>query len=303
MDDTSAQKHKCGYVSIVGLPNAGKSTLVNRFFNEKISIVTAKPQTTRSNLTCILTSDTSQVIFVDTPGILKPKYKMQEVMASSVANAVRDADLLLVIYDVTTYKGNFHRRLVAFAESISRENVVVVLNKIDLLKKNKLLAIMSRMAELFPDAELFPVSALQGDGTDGLLDVIVEKLPEGPPLYPDDIISDEPERFFVSEMIRESIFQVMEQEIPYSTAVMVESFEEKEQGVSILATILIEKKSQKPIIIGKGGMMMKKIGTAARLRIEVFLGRKVYLELFVKIRDDWRNKESVLRELGMIKQK
>ena len=293
--------YKCGFVAIAGLPNAGKSTLMNHYLHEKISIVTPKPQTTRANVTCILSTDDYQVIFIDTPGILTPKYRMQEVMTSFISNAVSESDVILMLIDASEFKGSFPQSLVQFAQKTDIKKIIFGLNKIDLIKKVKLLDIIGKTSELFPGSEIVPVSALDGDGTDELLSVILDKLPEGPCLYPGDVISTEPERFFVAELIREAVFLTMEREIPYSSAVIIDSFDEKKSKVVIYASILVEKKSQKPIIIGKHGASIKKIGTMARIGIEEFLGREVYLDLHVKIRTDWRKKDYHLREIGLIR--
>lgn len=305
-------KHICGFAAIVGLPNAGKSTLVNRYIKEKVSIVTPKPQTTRTNVTSILSSDNYQVIFLDTPGMLKPRYKMQEVMASFISHAINEADVILLIIDVSQFtlkQGQgleHHPAIVSFASDVrgrgfKSKTLTVALNKIDLVKKSHLLPLIQKTTELFPGVDIIPVSALNGDGTDELFSVILKKLPEGPKLYPDDIISSEPERFFVAELIREAIFLTMDKEIPYSSAVIIDQFEEKEPKNIIHASILIEKKSHKPIIIGKKGATIKEIGTKARLGIEEFLGRKVYLDLHVKVRKNWRKKDVFLRETGLLR--
>ncbi len=297
-----AATHKSGFVAVVGLPNAGKSTLVNRFLREKISIVSPKPQTTRANLTCIFSGDDYQVIFVDTPGILRPRYRMQEVMASFVTAAVQESDLILVIFDAERYAGSFPQPLAQFAEEVKSKDVVVALNKIDLIpRKEVLLEIMQRTHELFHGAEVVPISAAKGDGTDELFRIVLNHLPEGPKYFPEDMISSESERFFAAELVREAIFLTMEEEVPYSTAVIIEGFEEKESHVVITASIMVEKDSQKPILIGKKGATIKDIGTKARLAIEEFLGVKVYLDLHVKVRKDWRRKDVFLREIGLIK--
>ena len=294
-------RHMCGFVAIVGLPNAGKSTLVNRYLKEKISIVTPKPQTTRTNVTSILSAENYQVIFIDTPGILKPRYKMQEVMASFITKAVDEADVILLMIDVSTFRDAHHPSIVEFAKKNKGNRVIVALNKIDLIAKRKLLPIIDSASELFPGVEIVPVSASEGDGADELFGVILGKLPESPKLYPDDIISNEPERFFAAELIREAVFLTMEQEIPYATAVVIEQFEDKTDRAVIHASILVEKTSQKPILIGKGGATIKEIGTKSRLAIEEFLGRKVFLDLHVKIRKDWRKKDVFLREAGLLR--
>lgn len=293
--------HKSGYVAVVGLPNAGKSTLINRFLREKVSIVSPKPQTTRVSLSCILSTDEYQVIFVDTPGILKPRYRMQEVMVSFVSSAVSDADLVLVIIDAARYDGDLPAQLAQFAGTVKDRNVVVALNKIDLMRKEDLLDIIRCVDEVFHHAEIVPVSAVNGDGTDELFSVILRRIPPGPGFFPDDIISNESERFFASELIREAVFVTMKQEIPYSTAVIIERYDEKDACTVISATMLVEKDSQRPILIGKHGATIKAIGTKARLAIEEFIGTKVFLELHVKVRKDWRKKDTFLREIGLLK--
>lgn len=297
----AAAPHRCGFVAIAGLPNAGKSTLMNRFLREKVSIVSKKPQTTRTNVTTILSAPDYQVIFIDTPGILVPRYRMQEVMASWISAAVSDADCILLLVDAVAFKGTYPPSIQQFVEGMRNKPAVIGLNKIDLVKKPHLLPLMEATAALVPGAEIVPVSALKGEGTEELFDVLLRCLPVGPKLYPDDIISSEPERFFVSELIREAIFVTMEQEIPYATAVVIDHYEEKEKTTVITARILVEKPSQKPIIIGKGGATMKTIGTMARLGIEEFLGRPVYLDLHVIVRRDWRKKDSFLQEAGLIR--
>ena len=294
-------EHKCGFVAIVGLPNAGKSTLMNKYLKEKVSIVTPKPQTTRSNVTSILSAENYQIIFIDTPGILRPRYRMQEVMASFITSAIAKSDVILFMIDVETFRIQHNPSMVKLAESIKTKKGIIVLNKIDSIKKVKLLHMIEQTAELFPESEIFPVSALLGDGTDELFNAVLNNLPVENKLYPDDIISSQPERFFVAEIIREAIFLMMSEEIPYSSAVVIDEYKEKMPKCVIHASILVEKKSQKPIIIGKNGRTIKEIGTKARLGIEEFLGCGVYLDLHVKVRRDWRNKDMYLREIGLWK--
>ena len=298
---TQTMPHKCGFVAIVGLPNTGKSTLVNRYLREKVTIVSPKPQTTRTNVTTILSSKNYQVIFIDTPGLLKPRYKMQEVMASFIISAVKGSDVILLIIDAAAFKHEHHPAIISFADELKAKSTIIALNKIDVVKKSYLLPLLQKTSELFPNVEIVPISALDGDGADELFSIILKNLPEGPKLYPEDIISNEPERFFASELIREAVFLTMEKEVPYATAVIIERFEEKETKVVIQAVILVEKNSQKPIIIGKNGAAIKEIGTKARLGIEEFLGRHVFLDLHVKVRKDWRNKDVFLREAGILK--
>lgn len=297
--NSEAPIHTCGYVAIVGLPNSGKSTLLNRFHGEKVSIVTSKPQTTRANVTTILSSDTSQIIFIDTPGLLKPRYRMQEVMSALAASAIKQADVILVMIDAARFSGTLPKPIVRFAETVSARKVIVGLNKIDLVHKPELLPMMQEAARIFSGAEIVPVSALKGDGADELLGCILSMLPAGPKLFPDDIISTEPERFFAAEFIREAVFLAMKEEIPYASAVVIEGFEDKDQVTVITASILVEKDSQKPIVIGRNGATIRNIGIAARTGLEVFLGRSIFLDLHVKVRHDWRNRDTFLREIGL----
>jgi GTPase len=293
--------HKCGYVVIVGMPNAGKSSLMNKFLKEKISIVSPKPQTTRANVTTILSEKDYQIIFIDTPGLLRPRYKMQEVMTSLVNTAVDAADVLLLIIDSSEFKAELETEIVKLAQKFPSKKVIAALNKIDIVKKPKLLTIIEKTSALYPGAEIFPVSALTGEGVDELLAAVLKELPEGEKIYPDDIISTEPERFFVAEIIREAVFLKTKEELPYSTAVVIDKFEEKSPKYAIYASILVEKDSQKPIIIGKNGSMIKEIGIMSRGGIEEFLGQEVYLDLHVKVRKDWRNKDTYLKEIGLEK--
>lgn len=296
---TDNNAHICGYVAIIGMPNAGKSTLMNRYLHEKVSIVSPKPQTTRANVTTILSSEQYQIIFIDTPGILRPRYKMQEVMTSLVKKAISEADVVLLMIDASQFQNTLHPGILKLAGELKKRNILVAINKIDLVQKPKLLNMMKTIAEHFPDAEQVPISALTSENTDELFTCLLDMLPEGQKMYPDDIISTEPERFFVAEIIREAIFLSMEDEIPYASGVVIEAFKEKEKKTVIHASILVEKKSQKPIIIGKSGQMIKNIGIMSRRSIEEFLGRPVYLDLHVKIRNDWRNKDAFLREIGL----
>ena len=301
MSDIKEKKQKFGYVAIVGLPNAGKSTLMNVYLEQKVSIVSPKPQTTRANVTTILSGEDFQIVFIDTPGLLKPKYKMQEVMASLVGTAVNAADVILFVVDCSAFSERLNPGEIKISKQLASRKVIIALNKIDLKKKHELLEIIQKYSEAFPGAEIFPISALKRDGTNELFGAILESIPEGVKLYPDDIISTEPEKFFVAEIIREAVFMSLNDELPYSSAVIIENYEEKSPKVVIYASILVEKDSQKPIVIGRKGDKIKEIGTKARLAIEEFLETEVYLDLNVKVRKDWRNKDIFLREIGLFK--
>ncbi len=294
-----AENHKAGFVNIVGNPNVGKSTLMNDLVGERISIITSKAQTTRHRIMGIVNTPEYQIVFSDTPGVLKPKYKLQESMLEFSEGALTDADVLIYVTDVVedpTKNADFLAR-------VARETVPVllVINKIDLLKgQEQLEAIVSRWKEILPKAEIFPTSALEHFNVQQLMDRIVELLPENPPYFGKDALTDKPARFFVTEIIREKILLNYQKEVPYSTEVIVEKFEEKETSIHIMAVIYVERDSQKGILIGKGGAMLKKVGTAARKDIETFFDKKVFLELFVKVEDNWRNRENKLKQFGYI---
>ena len=291
--------HKSGFVNIVGNPNVGKSTLMNDLVGERISIITSKAQTTRHRIMGIVNTPEYQIVFSDTPGVLQPKYKLQESMLGFSEGALTDADILLYVTDVVedpTKNAEFLARVAK--ETIP---VLLVINKIDLLKGNdELEKIVARWKELLPNAEVFPTSALEHFNVDGLMRRIVELLPEAEPYFGKDALTDKPARFFVTEIIREKILLNYDKEVPYSTEVVVEKFEEKEKSIHIMAIIYVERDSQKGILIGRGGARLKKVGTEARKDIETFFGKSVYLELFVKVEPDWRNRENKLRAFGYI---
>ncbi|MBI3365594.1 MAG: GTPase Era [Ignavibacteriae bacterium] len=292
---------RAGYVAIIGDPNVGKSTLLNALIGQKISIVTNKPQTTRHKVLGILSRDQYQVVFLDTPGLLKPKYLLQEMMMRFAQSAIEDADLVLFMIDATEPNiGPEVERDVAFsALQTFNKPVYLIINKIDLLRKEDVLPIIAFYAGKYPFKEIFPVSALNLFGVDDLLKTIVQELPEHPPYYPLDILSEHSKRFFVSEIIREKIFEKFREEIPYSTTVDIVDFTEKEGKKDVIsAEIYVERESQKGILIGKQGSALKDIGERARKDIEEFLGRPVFLQLFVKVREKWREKEAWLKRLG-----
>ncbi|MDE6380571.1 MAG: GTPase Era [Muribaculaceae bacterium] len=291
--------HRAGFVNIVGNPNVGKSTLMNDLVGERISIITSKAQTTRHRITGIVNTPEYQIVFSDTPGVLKPKYKLQESMLEFSEGALTDADILLYVTDVVEDPEK-HKD---FLDRVAKETVPVllVINKVDLLKNNEELdALVDAWKKRLPNAEIFPVSAIQNFNVENLKARIIELLPPSPPFFGKDALTDKPMRFFVTEIIREKLLLNYDKEIPYSAEVLVEKFEEKDNSIHIMAVIYVERDTQKGIIIGKGGEKIKKVGIAARQDIEKFFDKKVYLELFVKVEKDWRNRENKLRQFGYI---
>ena len=289
---------RSGFVAVVGRPNVGKSTLVNRLIGEKVAIVSDKPQTTRNRILAVLNRPDGQVVLFDTPGIHKPMHRMNERMVQAALSSLGQVDLALWVVDVTEEYGPGDRYV---KEVLARSGkpVMLALNKIDLIPKPRLLPLIDQYRRLLDFVEVIPLSALQGDNVDVLGERLVAHLPEGERLYPEEFLTDQPERFFVAEMVREQILRHTREEIPYSTAVVVDSFKEGDPLVRIEASILVERSSQKGILIGRGGAMLKAIGSAARREIEAFLGTKVYLGLFVKVREGWREDPAVLDEMGL----
>ena len=291
--------HKAGFVNIVGNPNVGKSTLMNDLVGERVSIITSKAQTTRHRIMGIVNTPDYQIVFSDTPGVLKPKYKLQESMLEFSEGALTDADVLLYVTDVVedpTKNADFLAR-------VAKEDVPVllVINKIDLLKgQDDLIAIVDRWNALLPKAEIFPTSALEKFNTSNLMKRIVELLPVSAPYFGKDALTDKPARFFVTEIIREKILLNYDKEVPYSTEVIVEKFEEKPGSIHIMAVGYVERDSQKGILIGKGGSMLKRVGMESRKDIETFFGKRVFLELFVKVEPNWRNRENKLKAFGYV---
>ena len=296
---TPATPHRAGFVNIVGNPNVGKSTLMNDLVGERISIITSKAQTTRHRIMGIVNTPEYQIVYSDTPGVLKPKYKLQESMLEFSEGALTDADILLYVTDVV----DDPEKNKDFLDRVAKEKVPVllVINKIDLLKGNDdLEKIVDRWHRRLPNAEIFPTSATEHFNIDNLKARIVELLPPSPPFFGKDALTDKPARFFVTEIIREKLLLNYDKEIPYSTEVLVEKFEEKERAIHIMAVIYVERDSQKGILIGKGGEKIKRVGIEAREDLERFFDKKIYLELFVKVEKDWRNRENKLRAFGYI---
>ncbi|UCH14545.1 MAG: GTPase Era [Bacteroidales bacterium] len=288
--------HKSGFVNILGNPNVGKSTLMNELVGEKLAIITSKAQTTRHRIMGIVNGDDFQIVYSDTPGILKPNYKLHESMMKSVSSATVDADLIIYVTDVIEKTDKIH----AYLNKIKNKKIPVLLaiNKVDLAEQETVNQLIIEWGKIIPGAEIIPISALLKYNIDKLFDRILELLPAGEPYYPKDALTDRPERFFVSEIIREKLIINYLQEIPYSVQVEIDTFKESERLINIRAIIYVLRNSQKGIIIGHKGEALKKVGKQARMDIEKFLAKKVYLELFVKVSKDWRNKERQLRNFG-----
>ena len=291
-----AGKHRAGFVNIIGNPNVGKSTLMNALVGEKLSIVTAKAQTTRHRIMGIVNGDDYQIVYSDTPGILKPKYRLQESMMNFVETAIGDADTILYVTDTVEQPDKNDE----WVEKLQRLEcpVILVINKIDISTQEKVVELMRWWQEKLPKATIFPASAQEKFNLDSIFEAIVASLPVAPPWYDKDVFTDRTLRFFASEIIREKIFLNYSQEIPYSGAVVIEQFKEGEERYEISAVIYVERETQKGIIIGKGGTALKKVGTQARLDMEDFFQKKIYLNLFVKTDDGWRQSKKELKRFG-----
>jgi GTPase len=298
---------KSGFVSLIGRPNAGKSTLLNRLVGTKLAIVSDKPQTTRTRILGVRNYADAQVVFLDTPGIHRPLHRMNVRMVHAAVDTIREVDLLVLVVDVTEPPGKGDAFVLDLVKK-ARVPVILVLNKIDLVRKSKLLPIIDRHSRAADFAEIVPVSAATGDNVDRLERVIVDRLPEGEPLYPPDYLTDQPERFFAAEIVREKLLQFMRAEIPFSSAVVIDRFEEPpadaggERGGQLLrlyCTIVVDRESQKPIVVGRGGEMIKRIGTAAREDLERFFGMRIYLDLQVRVKSEWREDDRLLEQIGL----
>jgi GTP-binding protein Era len=294
------QGYKSGFVAIVGRPNVGKSTLMNYIVGQKVAIMSDKPQTTRNKIRAVYTSEEGQIIFLDTPGVHKPKSKLGDYMNRTVENALREVDVILFLVDASEKFGPGDEYIIEKLKEV-KTPVYLVINKIDKVHPEDLLPFIDAYKERYPFAEIVPVSALHGNNVNRLMDQLLGHLPEGPQYYPADQITDHPERFVVAELIREKVLHLTREEVPHSIAVVIEQMkprEENENLIDIYATIYTERSSQKGILVGKKGSMMKEIGIRAREDIERLLGTKVYLNLWIKVKKDWRNQENLFKNFG-----
>jgi GTP-binding protein Era len=291
---------KSGFVALLGRPNAGKSTLLNRIVGHKLAIVSDKPQTTRNRIVGVKNYDAGQVVFVDTPGVHKPAHRMNVRMVDVALEAMREVDVLTLVVDASVKPGPGDRHLLGLLKGV-KTPTILALNKVDLVSKPKLLPILDYYQGQHAFVELVPISAADGTNVDVLEQLFLQHLPDGEPLYPPDYVTDQPERFFVAEIIREQVLQSTHDELPFSTAVVIDRFEvdEQQKVTNVYATILVERDSQKPIVIGRAGAMIKQIGTAARAELIRYLESKVYLDLHVKVKSEWRDDERVLNEMGI----
>jgi GTPase len=292
---------KCGFVSLIGRPNVGKSTLLNRLVGTKLAIVSDKPQTTRTRILAVRNYPDAQVVFLDTPGIHRPLHRMNVRMVDAAVETLRTVDVLGVVIDVTAPAGKGDRYVLDLVKDVGAP-VFAILNKIDRVRKPQLLPLIDHYRQTNLFAEIVPVSAATGDNVDRLERALIERLPEGEPLYPADYLTDQPERFFAGEIVREKLLQLTHAEIPFSSAVVVDRFEEPEGDRGLLrlfCTIVVDRDSHKPIVLGRGGAMIKRLGIAAREDLEKFFGTRVFLDLHVSVRAEWREDQRVLNELGL----
>ncbi|AIF43397.1 GTPase Era [Virgibacillus sp. SK37] len=289
---------KSGFIAIIGRPNVGKSTFMNRVIGQKIAIMSDKPQTTRNKIQGVLTQTDSQMVFIDTPGIHKPKHRLGDFMVKLAENTLNEVDAVLFMINASEGYGRGDQYILDRLQQVNRP-VFLIINKIDLLHPDELFPLIETYKDKYEFEEVIPISALQGNNVNHLLEILEQHLPEGPQYYPEDQVTDHPERFIMSELIREKVLQLTREEVPHSIAVVIENIEKRDSNaIYIQATIVTERKTQKGILIGKQGSMLKSIGKYARLDIEALLGTKVYLELWVKVKKDWRNKQSQLNEYG-----
>jgi GTPase len=295
------QQFKSGFISIIGRPNVGKSTLLNALLGEKLAIISDKPQTTRNRILGIVSKPDAQMVFIDTPGIHKPMHRMNELMVKTALATYNEVDVILMVVEAAALPGTGDTFIIDTLSKVQTP-VLLMINKADRVKKESLLPLIHDYSKRYSFAEIIPISALYND-LGGLVAAILKRLPQGPKYFPDDQLSDQPERFIVSEIIREKIFELTEKEIPYSTAVIIEDMKEGPNITRITAIIYVERESQKSILIGKGGGMLKNIGTRARHDVEKLLGVKIFLQLWVKVKKNWRDDDHMLRTVGILSQR
>jgi GTPase len=290
---------KSGFVSLLGRPNAGKSTLLNRIVGHKLAIVSDKPQTTRTRILGVKNYSKGQIVFVDTPGVHKPTHRMNVRMVDIALESMREVDVLCLVVDVSVKAGPGDRYLLNLLKDV-KTPAILALNKVDLIAKPRLLPMIDKYQREHPFVEIVPVSAADGTNVDALEKLFLQYVPEGEPLYPADYVTDQPERFFIGEIVREQVLRLTHDELPFSTAVIVDRIEAAADGITnIYCTILVDRESQKPIVVGRAGSMIKEIGTAARRELERYLNARVFLDLHVKVKSEWRDDERLLDEMGL----
>ena len=295
--DTKAN-HKSGFIAVIGRPNVGKSTLINSLIGQKIAIMSDKPQTTRNRILCILTRPEAQIVFLDTPGIHKPKHKLGEYMVKAAEGTLKEVDAIFFVVDATEKMGPGEYYILERLQATAKP-VILVVNKLDLIEKQDVLPIISNYSEKYPFVGIVPISAKQEENLDALIEEVEKYLPEGPQYYPDDMVTDQPERLIVAELVREKALLLTRDEVPHAIAVDIDEMKTRDNGdVYVRATIYVERDSQKGIIIGAKGSMLKEIGKLARADIEMLLGNKCFLDLWVKVKKDWRDRDSVLKGFG-----
>ena len=295
--------YRSGFVALIGRPNVGKSTLLNQVMGQKLAIISDKPQTTRNKIRCIYTNDEVQIVFIDTPGIHKPKHKLGEFMLQASESTLKEVDVILYVVEADSAIGGGEQYIIERLKKVGTP-VFLIINKIDLVEKEKLLPLIQKYAVKMSFDEVIPISALENNNIDHLIETLTKYMPEGPQYYPKDMVTEQPERVIIAELVREKILQLTRDEIPHAVAVEIEEMEKrKENLIYIRAYIYLERESQKGIIVGKGGQMLKDIGGQARKEIENLLGNKVFLDLWVKVKKDWRNKDSLLKNFGFTEDK
>ena len=293
-------EYKSGFVAVIGRPNVGKSTLINHIIGQKIAIMSDKPQTTRSRIQCIFNIDNAQMIFLDTPGIHKPKHKLGEYMLKAAEGTLKEVDVIFFVVDATEKFGGGENYIIERLKSSTNKPVILVINKIDLINREQSLPLIESYSGKYDFAAIIPISAIDGTNVDNLIQEAVKYLPEGPQYYPSDMVTDQPERLIIAELVREKVLHLTEDEVPHSIAVDVDEMKKRKNGDTyIRATIYVERDSQKGILIGKNGEMLKNIGKLARPEIEMLIGTKVYLDLWIKVKKNWRNSPGAIQNFGL----